>query len=212
MKKIEVLRRIMDYGILAVITAGSKNDANKMIAAVRKGGIKVIEVAMTVPNAIDIIKEFNKDNKDDIVIGAGTVLDPETAKECISAGAHFIVTPMMDSGIIKLCNRNKVAIIPKALGVSDIIAALEAGADIVKIFPEEELGADVIASVKKVLPQADIIPMGGVTADNVSEWIKAGASAIGVGSELTKGSTKINYTNVEKTAARFVEELEKARA
>lgn len=212
MRKIEVLNKIIEYGIVAVIRAESKDQANKIISAVQKGGIKVMEITMTVPNAIDIIKELCEANKNsDIIIGAGTVLDPETARACILAGAQFIVSPGMNADLIKLCNRYKIAVMPGATGVSDIIGAMESGADIVKIFPANLFGPDIIKSVKGPLPQADLMPTGGVTIDNLKDWIKAGAVAVGIGGELTKGAKKGNYAEVEKTAARFVEELKKAR-
>lgn len=213
MKRIETISKIIDFGIVAVIRADSKEQAIKVVDAVKMGGIKVMEVTMTVPGAVDIIKELCNLNKDnEIIVGAGTVLDAETARACILAGAEFIVSPYMSSDIVKLCNRYRIAVMPAATTVKDVVEALEAGAEIIKIFPAALFGPSIISNFKGPIPQGNYMPTGGVTVDNLKDWIKAGAVAVGVGGELTKGAKTGDFELVTKTAEEFVAELKKARA
>lgn len=213
MKRIEIVKKIMDYGLVAVIRAESKDKAIKIIDAVRMGGIKAIEITMTVPNALDVIKELCEVYKnEDLLIGAGTVLDSETARCCILYGAQFIVSPHFDSEIVKLCNRYRVPVMPGAVTVKDAVEALEYGVEIIKVFPANVYGPAIIKSLKGPLPQANFMPTGGVNADNIKDWIKAGAVAVGTGGDLTKGAEKDDYELVKKTAEKFVEALKNARA
>jgi 2-dehydro-3-deoxyphosphogluconate aldolase / (4S)-4-hydroxy-2-oxoglutarate aldolase len=212
MKRIETIKRIIDCGLVAVIRAESKEQAIRTVEAVKNGGIKVMEVTMTVPGAIEIIQELCMINNDkELIIGAGTVLDPETARACILAGADFIVSPCMNAEVVRMCNRYRVVVMPGAVTVKEAVEALEAGAEIIKIFPASLFGPSVISAFKGPLPQGNFMPTGGVTVDNLKEWIKAGAVAVGIGGELTKGAKTGDYELVEKTAASFVSELNKAR-
>jgi len=213
MKRMAIVNQIIEYGVVAVIRGDSKDQAIKTVEAVKAGGIKVMEVTMTVPGAVDIIKELCELNKDhEIIIGAGTVLDAETARACILAGAEFIVSPYMNLDVVRMCNRYRIAVMPAATTVRDAIEGLEAGAEIIKIFPAGLFGPSIISNFKGPLPQGNYMPTGGVTVDNLKDWIKAGAVAVGIGSDLSKGAKTGDYELVKKTAEQFVSELKKARA
>lgn len=212
MRREQVLKSIKEAGVVAVVRGDSKKEALKVVDAVSKGGIKVIELTMTVPNPIDVIKEVSEKYKGtDVIVGAGTVLDTETARACILAGAQFIVSPSLDIDTIKLCNRYKVLVMPGVMTVKDAITAFEYGIDVVKVFPANLYGPSVIKSFKGPLPQGDFMPTGGVTVANLHEWIEAGAVVVGTGGDLTKGAKTGDYELVEKTAREFVEAYRKAK-
>jgi 2-dehydro-3-deoxyphosphogluconate aldolase / (4S)-4-hydroxy-2-oxoglutarate aldolase len=213
MKRIKTIQHIVESGVVAVIRAESKEQGIKIVDAVKKGGIKALEITMTVPGAVDIIKELSEVYKhEDVIIGAGTVLDPETARACILAGARYIVSPSLNPETVKLCNRYRIPIMPGAMTVKEAIEALELGAEIIKIFPGNAFGPSIISAFKGPLPQGNFMPTGGVNLDNIKDWIKAGAVAVGAGSDLTKGANNGDYELVTETAAKFVEEVKKARA
>jgi len=206
MRREEILRSILDAGVVAVVRGDSKEQGLKIVDAVSKGGIKIMELTMTVPNPLELIKEASEKYKDtDIIVGAGTVLDTETARACILAGAQFIVSPSLDVETLKLCNRYKVLVMPGVMTVKDAITALEYGVDVVKIFPGNLFGPSIIKSFKGPLPQGDFMPTGGVTVENLHEWVEAGAVIVGTGGSLTKGASSGNYIEVEKEAKRFIE-------
>jgi len=214
MKRLEMIRKISEAGLVAVIRATSKEEGIKIVEAVKKGGIKALEITMTVPGAVDIIKELSEIYKDDedMLIGAGTVLDPETARACILAGAKYIVSPSLNVETVKLCNRYRIAVMPGVMTVKEAVEALELGVEIIKVFPGNAFGPSIISSFKGPLPQANFMPTGGVSLDNVKDWIKAGAVAVGTGGDLTKGAKTGNYELVTETAAKFVEAVRVARA
>ncbi|MBX4266791.1 bifunctional 4-hydroxy-2-oxoglutarate aldolase/2-dehydro-3-deoxy-phosphogluconate aldolase [Clostridium estertheticum] len=212
MKKSQVIKQILDAGVVAVIRAESKKQGIKIIDAVIKGGIKAIEITMTVPGAIDIIKELSERyNSEEALIGAGTVLDPETARACMLAGADFIVSPNLNVDTLKICNRYAVAVVPGIMTVKEAIEALEYGVDIIKVFPGNAFGPSIISSFNGPLPQASLMPTGGVSLSNVEDWIKAGAVAVGTGGELTKGAKTGDYEAVKEMAAKFVAKVNSAR-
>ncbi|MGH4137346.1 bifunctional 4-hydroxy-2-oxoglutarate aldolase/2-dehydro-3-deoxy-phosphogluconate aldolase [Clostridium sp.] len=213
MKRLEMIKKISDAGIVAVIRANSKEEGVKIVEAVKKGGIKALEITMTVPGAVEIIKELTEIYKDDedMLIGAGTVLDPETARACILAGAKYIVSPSLNVDTIKLCNRYRIAVMPGVMTVKEAVEALELGAEIIKVFPGNVFGPAIISSFKGPLPQANFMPTGGVSLANVKDWIKAGAVAVGTGGDLTKGAKTGDYELVTETAAKFVEAVRVAR-
>ncbi len=211
MKRIETIKKILDAGIVAVIRAESKDEAIKIIDAVKKGGIKALEITLTVPGAVDIIKEISEIYKnEDIIIGAGTVLDSETARLCILNGASFIVSPYFDVETVKLCNRYRVPVMPGIMTVKEAVEALEYGVEILKVFPGNAYGPSIISSFKGPIPQANFMPTGGVNLDNIKDWVKAGAVAVGTGSDLTKGAKTGNYELVTETAAKFVAAVKNA--
>ena len=212
MKREEVLGRVKEAGVVAVVRGNSKEQGLKIVEAAVKGGIKVMELTMTVPNPVDFLKEVVEQYKDaDIIVGAGTVLDSETARACILAGAQFIVSPSLDVDTLKLCNRYKVCVMPGVMSVKDAITAMEYGVDVVKIFPANLYGPSVISSFKGPLPQGDFMPTGGVTVENLHEWFKAGAVVVGTGGSLTKGAATGNYDAVEKEARRFMDAYREAK-
>jgi len=180
-----VLGRIRDLGLVPVVRAQSAEEAIQAIDAIRAGGIDVLEVTMTVPDAVPLIAQVARRFGHDAVIGAGTVLDAETARACILAGAQFVVTPTLRAETIACCKRYGVPVFPGALTPTEVLAAWEAGADMVKVFPCSALGgASYIKALKAPLPQVDLVPTGGVNLETAADFIKAGASALGVGADL----------------------------
>jgi len=213
MSKIEDLKRVEETGIVAVVRAENAEKALKITEAVKKGGIDAIEITMTVPGAVDVIKQLTDEySKDEILIGAGSVLDAETARACILAGAEYIVSPSLDEETIAMCNRYQKAVMPGAMSVTEVVKAMKYGADIVKIFPATLFGPKIIKAVKGPLPQAPLMPTGGVSLDNVKDWIKAGSLAVGVGSSLSKGAKTGDYEQVTETAKEFIRLIKEARA
>jgi 2-dehydro-3-deoxyphosphogluconate aldolase / (4S)-4-hydroxy-2-oxoglutarate aldolase len=211
MKRERVFDVVKRTGVVAVIRADSAEECEKLAAACIKGGIKAIEITMTVPGAEDIIKSASKKygKNDDVLIGAGTVLDPETARICIMAGARFIVSPMLNIDTIKLCNRYAVAVIPGVMTVTEAVRAMEYGCSVLKLFPGNAYGPSIIKSFMGPLPQAEFMPTGGVSIENAGTWIKAGAVAVGTGSDLTKCCG--DFDAVTKKAALFIKAVEEAR-
>lgn len=212
MKKNEVLRKISEAGIVAVVRGESKEQAIKTVQAVVAGGIKIIELTMTVPHGVEVIRELcDIYEGTDVVVGAGTVLDTETARMCILEGAKFIVSPCLDIETLKLCNRYRVATMPGVSTPKDAVTALEYGADVIKVFPSNVYGPAIIGAFRGPLPQGDFMPSGGVSIENMHKWIEAGAPVVSVGGDLTKGAKTGDYQLVEETAKRFVEEYRRIR-
>jgi len=212
MQRIKTIQRVANEGIVAVIRAESKDQGLKIVEAVKQGGIKMIEITMTVPGAVDIIKELVEHYKnEDVIIGAGTVLDPETARACILAGAKYVVSPSLNLDTIKLCNRYRIPVMPGIMSIRDAIEALEAGAEILKVFPGSAFGPDIISAFRGPIPQGNYMPTGGVNLSNVKNWIKAGAIAVGTGGDLTKGAKTGDYALVTETAKKFVEAVKEAK-
>ncbi len=207
-----ILQKITAAGLVAVVRAESSEQAFKIADACIKGGVAAIEITFTVPGAADTIKDLvNTYKSGEIIIGAGTVLDPETARIAILAGAQYIVSPCINLETIKLCNRYQIPVMPGAATIKEIVEAMEAGADIVKVFPGETLGPAFVKAVKGPLPQAPLMPTGGVSLDNVSEWIKAGCVAVGVGGNLTAGAKKGDYQSITDIAKEFIAKIRAAR-
>ena len=205
MKKFEILKKISDVGVVAVVRGNSIDEAISISKACINGGVTAIEVTYTNPMATEIIKELTKE--EDIVLGAGTVLDSETARIAIMAGARYIVSPGFDLETAKLCNRYQVAYMPGCMTITEMITAMESGADIIKLFPGSAFGPSFIKGVKAPLPQINIMPTGGVSLDNVDQWIKNGVIAVGVGGQLTGGTP----SEITETAKKFVEKVKIAR-
>jgi len=215
MRKEQVLTRMKEDCLVAVVRAKNKEQGEKVIDAIVAGGINFIEITMTMDegNPVEFI-QFMADkyrNNDKVVIGAGTVLDPETARAVILAGANYVVSPGLNVETIKLCNRYRVPMLPGVMSPTEAITALEAGCDIIKVFPGNVVGPGAISSFKGPLPQGDFMPSGGVDVDNVDKWIKAGACAVGTGSSLTKGAKTGDFAAVTAKAREFVEAVAAAR-
>jgi len=213
MDKDMILSKIEESGVVPVVRAKNAEQAVKISEAVKKGGIRVIEITMTVPGAIDVIKELTEKYREDpdIIFGAGSVLDGETARTAILAGAEFIVGPALNEEMIKVANRYQKPVIPGAITPSEVVQAMEAGADVVKIFPAALFGPKIIKAIKGPIPQARLLPTGGVSHDNVKDWFKAGSYAVGAGSAIVKGADEGNFDQVRENAAKFVELINEVR-
>ena len=185
MNQADVLRRINEVGVVPVVRAASAEEAIQVIEAIRLGGLSILEITMTVPGAVKVIEEVANRYGDEVVVGAGTVLDPETARACILAGARFVVSPSLNIHTIELCRRSSIAVFPGALTPTEVVTAWQAGADAVKVFPCGAVGgAKYLASLKAPLPQIEMIPTGGVSLATAASFIAAGAFALGVGADL----------------------------
>jgi 2-dehydro-3-deoxyphosphogluconate aldolase / (4S)-4-hydroxy-2-oxoglutarate aldolase len=214
MNKAEVIQTIRDVGIIPVVRAQSADEAMKAIDAIREGGISILEITMTVPGAVGVIEQVSARYGSDAVVGAGTVLDGETARACILAGARFVVSPSLNVETIEVCRRYGIAVMPGALTPTEVVQAWSAGADFVKVFPAGAVGgASYIKSLKAPLPQIELVPTGGVSLKTAADFIKAGASALGVGADLVDvKAIRAGQQNVITERAReFVKIVREAR-
>jgi len=214
MNKDNVLQRIRDVGLIPVVRAESAEQAMRAVAAIKAGGVSVLEVTMTVPGAIAVIEQLTKAFGAEALIGAGTVLDPETADRCIQAGAQFIVSPALNEETIAFCRAQDVAIFPGALTPTEVVRAWNAGADAVKVFPAGAVGgASYLKALKAPLPQIELVPTGGVSLKTAADFIKAGAMALGVGADLvdTKALREGNDQLITERARQFLEIVREAR-
>jgi 2-dehydro-3-deoxyphosphogluconate aldolase/(4S)-4-hydroxy-2-oxoglutarate aldolase len=215
MNKQDVLRKIAEVGLVPVVRAQSADEAMKVADAIREGGVPVLEITMTVPGALGVMEQVVRRFGSDVVLGAGTVLDAETARACILAGARFVVSPALDLATIEMCRRYSVAVMPGALTPTEVVAAWSAGADVVKIFPCGALGgASYIKSLKAPLPQVEMIPTGGVSVKTAADFIRAGSLALGVGADLvdTAAIRDGNAKLVTDKAREYVRLVQEARA
>jgi 2-dehydro-3-deoxyphosphogluconate aldolase / (4S)-4-hydroxy-2-oxoglutarate aldolase len=205
MTREHVLRHIHQVGLVPVLRASSAQSAITAAAAVEAAGVTVLEVTMTVPGAIEVIHAIVKSSPGRVLVGAGTVLDPETARACMLAGAEFIVSPSLNVKTIELCRRYSVPVIPGALTPTEIVTAWEAGADAVKVFPCSAVGgAKYLTALKGPLPQIEMIPTGGVSLSNAAEFLAAGAFALGVGGDLISTLAKENPEIITENARKYV--------
>ncbi|MEM8486373.1 MAG: bifunctional 4-hydroxy-2-oxoglutarate aldolase/2-dehydro-3-deoxy-phosphogluconate aldolase [Bacteroidota bacterium] len=184
MSKSRIVERIVEQGAVAVIRADNPDVLGRMIDALLTGGISALEVTMTVPRALDIIEETATRFGDEILLGVGSVLDPETARLAINAGARYVVSPVFKPSIIEMAHRYNLPAMPGCFTPTEILEAHEAGADIVKVFPAGQLGMKYFKAIKAPMPHLQLMPTGGVNLTNAGEWIAAGACAVGVGSAL----------------------------
>jgi 2-dehydro-3-deoxyphosphogluconate aldolase / (4S)-4-hydroxy-2-oxoglutarate aldolase len=214
MTKQEVAKKIMNVGIVPVVRAKSAKLGMQAAEAVCAGGIPIVEITMTVPGAIDLIKELSKAIGSDVIIGAGTVLDAETALRCLDAGAQFIVSPGFDPQTVQAANRNAKLVMAGALTPTEVLNAWKAGSDFVKIFPCGTVGgAKYIKALKAPLPQIPMVPTGGVNLTTAAEFIQAGAAALGVGSELVSSAAlqSGNTAEITENARKYVAAVRQAR-
>lgn len=210
MGKAENLKRVTDSKLVAIVRAPSAEEAIRTVEAIHAGGVGVIEVTMTVPGALKVLEELAAKLGSKVLLGAGTVLDPETARACILAGAEFLVSPNLNVKVIETTKRYSKVSVPAGLTPTEIVTAWEAGADFVKVFPCGNLGgADYIKALKAPLPQVEMIPTGGVSLDNCAAFLKAGAAAVAVGGELVdkKAVAEKRWDAVADTARKFVAAL-----
>lgn len=207
------LQRVLDGGIVAIIRATSGDQLVNVARALYEGGIDVIEVTFTVPNVLEILAAVRKDLGQKILLGAGTVLDPETCRAALLAGAEFIVSPSLNLDVIKLCKRYGKLVMPGAFTPTEIVTAWEAGADIVKLFPADCVGPNYLKALRGPLPQVRILPTGGVDLKTLPDFFKAGACAVGLGGQLVEKAAveSGNMTRIRDLAAQYVALVKQTR-
>ncbi|MFB3854837.1 MAG: bifunctional 4-hydroxy-2-oxoglutarate aldolase/2-dehydro-3-deoxy-phosphogluconate aldolase [Vicinamibacterales bacterium] len=208
-----VVGEIERCGVVAVIRLQDAGKLRAVVDSLAEGGVTALEVTMSVPGTIGLIEKIASALPARFVLGAGTILDPETARQAILAGARFIVGPVLNLDVIRLCHRYDVAVMPGCLTPTEILAAWEAGADIVKVFPATALGPSYLKDVRGPLPQVRLMPTGGVTLQNAGDWMRAGAVAVGVGTSLVdrEAVERGDFAAIRDRAARFVEAVAAAR-
>ncbi len=213
MTKLEQMRRIEASGIVAIIRANSANELIDAAAAIHAGGVDVIEVTMTTPNALQVISDVSSAYGDAVLVGAGSVLDAETARAVMLAGAEFIVSPVTKVDVIEICNRYGKVVIPGAFTPTEILMAWEAGADYVKVFPSSGVGASYIKDIKAPLPHIPLVPTGGINVENAGEFISAGATALGVGSALVNNQliAARDFESLTERAKKLCTEVRRAQ-
>ncbi len=214
MTKAEVIQQIKDTGVIPVVRATTADEAMRAIDAIREGGISVLEITMTVPGAIKVIEQVSKRYGKDALVGAGTVLDPEIAEACISSGARFVVSPALNLETIACCRRLDVPVMPGALTPTEVVQAWNAGADFVKVFPAGAVGgASYLKALKAPLPQIELVPTGGVTIVTAADFIRAGAAALGVGTDLVdiKALREGQAAHITERAKQFLQIVREAR-
>ena len=207
MTKIEVLAEIRKIGLVPVLRAESEAQAIALAEAIADGGVTVLEVTMTVPGAVRVIARLKKD-RPEILLGAGTVLDAETAHACIEEGAEFVVSPAFNLKTVEMCQKHGKAVLPGALTPTEVLTAWQAGADVVKVFPASAMGgAKYLKSLKAPLPQIELIPTGGVSLETAHEFLEAGAYALGVGADLvdTKAIAAGHAWKITENARKYLE-------
>jgi len=214
MTKLKQMQQIEACGIVAIIRANSADELIEAAAAIHAGGVDVIEVTMTTPNALQVINDVSSTYGDKVLVGAGSVLDAETARAVMLSGADFVVSPVTKPDVIEICNRYGKVVIPGAFTPTEILMAWETGADYVKVFPSSGVGADYIKDVKAPLPQIPLVPTGGINAENAADFITAGATALGVGSALVNNQLIAagEFATLTERAERLVKEVQRARS
>jgi 2-dehydro-3-deoxyphosphogluconate aldolase/(4S)-4-hydroxy-2-oxoglutarate aldolase len=213
MNKDEQLRFLLDHGLVAIVRLKEPAELVPIAQAIEAGGVRVIEFTMGTPNALDAIHQIAHEWGDRILLGAGTVLDPETGRAALLAGAQFLVAPNFNPALIELARRYNKIIVPGAFTPTEILAAWECGADIVKVFPASTVGPQYIKDILGPLPYVRLLPTGGVTLDNIPTFIAAGAAAVAVGASLTdpKLIKERNWTGLTEHAKRFAHAVQQAR-
>jgi len=214
MNRKETVARIIDYGVVAVIRMKDTDRLLKVIEAVREGGVKCIEITMTVPGAVEIIRQLSGIVPKDVLVGAGTVVDEETAQKVMDAGATFVVGPVLNLKMVSACINRDIPVLPGCYTPTEMLTAWNAGADIIKVFPATTLGPKYFKDLRGPFPDIRLMPTGGVTIDNVGEWILAGACAVGIGSDLLdkKAIDEGRYEVLTERAVRMVNNVRKARS
>ncbi|AHV98476.1 bifunctional 2-keto-4-hydroxyglutarate aldolase/2-keto-3-deoxy-6-phosphogluconate aldolase [Paenibacillus sabinae] len=212
MKKLKVLQNVVSVGVVAVIRADNAEDAFRMSEACIKGGLTNIEVTFTTPEADVAIKRLVAEYGDQAVIGAGTVLDPITARIAILAGSEFVVSPSFEEETAKICNLYGIPYMPGTLTLDEMKAALKLGVDVLKLFPGSAFGPDIVKAVKGPMPHVNIMPTGGVDLDNMEKWIRGGCIAVGIGGNLTAPAKEGRYDLITELAAKYVAKFQEIKA
>ena len=206
-----IIKRIEEKGLVAVVRAETADQAQRITEACLEGGCASIELTFTVPGAHRVIEELAKAyTPDQIMLGAGTVLDSETARIAILSGAQYVVSPCFDADAAKLCNRYRLPYMAGCMTLKEAITAMEAGCDILKIFPGDLFGPKILKAIQGPIPYAKMMPTGGVDVDNVAQWIKSGAVAVGAGGSLTAGAKTGDYAKITATARQFIANIQAA--
>jgi 2-dehydro-3-deoxyphosphogluconate aldolase/(4S)-4-hydroxy-2-oxoglutarate aldolase len=214
MSREKQLQRVLDCGIVAVVRFSDPGPLVNVVKALADGGVTVAEVTFTVPNALDVIREAKRQLGDRVLLGAGTVLDPETARAALLAGAEFLVAPTVNLDVIKMCRRYDKLVMPGAFTPTEVLTAWEAGADVVKVFPADVVGPAFFKALRGPLPQVKLMPTGGVDLATAAEFLKAGAVCLGVGSQLVdpKLVAAGEFAKITALAKQYVEIVQKHRA
>jgi 2-dehydro-3-deoxyphosphogluconate aldolase/(4S)-4-hydroxy-2-oxoglutarate aldolase len=213
MSKESDLRRVLDGGIVAVVRSPDSQQLVEVTRALADGGVTTVEITMTVPDALDVVRAVRRALGDRLLLGAGTILDPETARAALLAGAEYLVAPTVNLEVIRLCQRYDKLVMPGAFTPTEILVAWEAGADIIKVFPAEVVGPAFFKAVRGPLPQVRLMPTGGVDLSTASDFLKAGACCLGIGSQLVepKAVAERNFDRIRDLARKYVEIVQKFR-
>ena len=206
MSKEHDLKRVLDSGIVAVVRSPDSAQLVEVARALADGGVTTIEITMTVPNALDVLRQVRQALGDRLLLGAGTILDPETARAALLAGAEYLVAPTINLDVIRLCQRYDKLIMPGAFTPTEILTAWEAGADIVKVFPADVVGPAFFKAVRAPLPQVKLMPTGGVDLNTAADFLKAGACCLGIGGQLVepKAVAERNFDRIRDLARQYV--------
>ncbi len=213
MSKENQLRRVLDAGIVAVIRSPDSQQLVEVARALADGGVTVVEITMSVPNALEVLGRVRQSLGDRVLLGAGTVLDPETARAVLLAGAEYIVAPTLNLDVIRMCQRYDKLVIPGAFTPTEILTAWEAGADIVKVFPADVVGPAFFKALRGPLPQVRLMPTGGVDLQTAADFIKAGACCLGIGGQLVepRAVAERNFERIRDLARQYVAIVQQAR-
>jgi 2-dehydro-3-deoxyphosphogluconate aldolase/(4S)-4-hydroxy-2-oxoglutarate aldolase len=214
MSKEDQLRHVLDCGIVAVVRSQDSQQLVEVVRTLADGGVTVAEITMTVPNALDVVRQVRSALGDRVLLGAGTILDPETARAAILAGAEYIVAPTINLEVIRLCQRYDKLVMPGAFTPTEILTAWEAGADIVKVFPADVVGPAFFKAIKGPLPQIRVMPTGGVDLTTAANFLKAGACCLGVGSQLVEPGAVAagDFARIRSLAQQYVAIVKETRA
>ena len=214
MSKETQLRQVLECGLVAVVRSQDSAQLVEVVRALADGGVTVVEITMSVPNALDVLKQVRQALQDRVLLGAGTVLDTETARAVLLAGAEYIVSPTLNLEVIRLCRRYDKLVMPGAFTPTEILTAWEAGADIVKVFPAEVVGPAFFKALRGPLPQIRVMPTGGVDLTTAAAFLQAGACCLGVGSQLVEPDAIVqrNFGRIRDLAKKYVAMVKQARA
>jgi 2-dehydro-3-deoxyphosphogluconate aldolase/(4S)-4-hydroxy-2-oxoglutarate aldolase len=214
MSKESQLRQVLDCGIVAVVRSQDSQQLVEVVRALAEGGVTVAEITMTVPGALEVLRQVRQTLGDQVLLGAGTILDPETARAALLAGAEYLVSPTVNLEVIKLCQRYDKLVMPGAFTPTEILAAWEAGADIVKVFPAEVVGPGFFKALRGPLPQVRLMPTGGVDLNTAATFLKAGACCLGVGGQLVEPEAvaRRDFARIRDLARQYIAIVKQARA
>ncbi|APW61330.1 bifunctional 4-hydroxy-2-oxoglutarate aldolase/2-dehydro-3-deoxy-phosphogluconate aldolase [Paludisphaera borealis] len=214
MSRETTLKRILDGGVVAIVRSESSESLVKVVEALAEGGVTAAEITFTVPDAVDVIRDARRQVGDALVLGAGTVLDPETARIALLAGAEYLVSPNVNPDVIRLCRRYDKVVMPGALTPTEVVTAWETGADVVKIFPADAVGPTYLKALRGPLPQIRLMPTGGVDLNTAEAFLKAGACCLGVGGSLVepKAVAARDFDRIRSLASQYVAIVREFRA